>query len=387
MSRTMKYRGPQKCAKKSAKNGVALMIVLVALAFMSVISFELIASSTVDLNIARNARDRMQAYYLAQSAARLSILRLALFKELENMNRAGGAVSVPKDLVARVWSFPLPAFPPPFRKDVDWPGVMQTTIMSEGSRIPINLLDGKIERGSSPEMAQSVRDQLLQVFQQLLEDEDFEEQFGRDLDPEFLVNRLVDWIDTDESRIEGGDESADYDKQSPPVFPRNDRILSLSELHMINGWTDELVQRVRPHLSVLNNNLKINPNVITLERIRLIEPKLTPQELLTIQTRRMEQPFNELADLENFIRTNEDIRNGREFAFPEGTQSQTSETIFMIRAVGIVNDARRQIELGVRFNELEEPKQDPGQGPGGQPGQSKQKKLSSPLIVFVKEQL
>ena len=54
---------------KDPRSGVALILVMVSVAFMTIIIVEVIAASRVDLRIAINARNRLQAHYLAVSGA------------------------------------------------------------------------------------------------------------------------------------------------------------------------------------------------------------------------------------------------------------------------------------------------------------------------------
>lgn len=365
-----------------------MMVVLFSLMFMSIIAYEIIYSSSVDLRISANARNRIQAWYLAQSSARLALLRLHIYKTAKNID----ALAKQGNLLDKIWNFPLPTFPLPgqvYGTDHNLPGEMSAIIRSEGSLIPINLLDGNIHRNSSEEIADQVKKNFRQLVQSYFEDETFSEKY-RDLRAEDLLNSLVDWIDEDNKGSDGGEELRDYESLDPPYEPRNNRIPVISELHMLKGWTDDLYNRIAPELSVIKTRLELNPNYLSLERIKSFHPKLTKEDLQVIEERRREEPFTSLDQLEKFIQSSQDIRNGLGFEFPEGIKSTINENVFRIEASGIVGLARRVIRLGVRMDEIvkkdkKAPESDPNpEDPPKDPDkktEKKETKLGDPTVV------
>lgn len=361
-------------------SGVALLLVLVSLAFISVISVEIIFSSRVDFRIARNARDRLQAEYLAQSAANLSLLRISIYGELKNLLEGNKIpLQVPEQAQDQIWGLVLPQFPlegVSSKKTDHYPGYFLAEIKTEGSKIPINLLDGNIHRG------ENLKEQTLADLRQLIEAEFKKDEFVDiydDLKVDDLVNPLIDWIDADSAKVDGGDESSDYETGSESYQPRNDRIPTLSELVMVRNWNDDLVRRFGPSLSVLNNSNEVNANFLPLSRIQTFGPDLTEAELKIIDARRRETPFSGLSDLESFVKTNPDIKNGQSFAIPQGLKDQKSQTVFWIKASGVVGEARKTLNLGVRLPR--EKTQDP------RTGKINQGKLKAPQVVLVEEKL
>jgi general secretion pathway protein K len=351
---------------KSRQKGVALILVLVSLALLSVLSVELLVASRVDIRIGRNARDRMQAEALARSGARFGLLRLMLYREVKNKVSEQKNLPIAPTLVEGIWSAPLPPLPLPGMEKVIWPGSMITSISSEGSKIPINLLDGNESRGSNIETQQSVREQLKKLIEGMLQDEDFDKTY-RGLKPEELIDPIQDWVDSDSDRLQGGDENGPYDRGDRPYRARNDRMSSLTELHMLENWNDDLVRRIAPHLSVLNTRLEINPNYVSGERLKSFAPALSLDDLRRIEVRRMEQPFDSLDSLAEFIRTDPEIRGGRDFAFPSTFKGTLRETVFLVEGRGIVGDVRRTLRLGLRLTE-EKPKAASSGSPAPTPG-------------------
>jgi type II secretory pathway component PulK len=352
---------------KSSKNGVALMLVLVALIFLSLISFEFMYASRVDLKISANARNRLQAWYLAQSASRISLLRLYLYQKVIEMKQNGQPIPVEANVIDQIWYFPLPSFPFPgqvFGKDHRLPGEVSSVIKPEGSLIPINLLDGNKNRSSSKKIAEDILEQCRQLFTSEVENNEEFDKLYRGLRFEDLFDPLVDWIDANNDRKDGGgDESTEYERKDPPYRPRNDRIPVISELHMIQGWNDDLYKRFSPQFSVLKSDLTINPNHIPLIRLKSFHPPLSPEDLKAIDERRRDQPFKDLKDMATYIQTSSDVRNGQGFKFPDKLKSSTTESIFKIEAIGIVGQAKRKLELGIRLSELDDKNKKPGNNP------------------------
>jgi general secretion pathway protein K len=334
--------------KKNSRAGVALLLVMISLALMAVIIVEILAASRVDLRVALNARNRAQAYYMALSSARLQMLRMHMYKDARNLGSAGG-VTLPPQLIDLIWSQPVPPLPLPGGKS-KWPGEFSAKIESESSKIAINLLDGNKNRYSNDAKAKEVANQITRLIEGLLENEEFDALY-RGLEPKDLVHPLIDWVDTNEDQVEGGDEARDYERLDPPYRPRNDRMPSISELHLVRGWTDDLVNRLAGNFTVIGTDTKVNPNYVSLLRIQSWGPKLSQEDLGIIDLRRRLQPFQSLAEMESFIQTDAEIKNGRDFQLPDDLKMGTRETAFRIEATGQVGDARRSIRLFVLIPE------------------------------------
>ncbi|MEO5667540.1 MAG: hypothetical protein ABIR96_05745 [Bdellovibrionota bacterium] len=365
---------------RDPRSGVALILVMVSIAFMAIIIVEVIAASRVDLRIAINARNRLQAQYLAQSSAKFQLLRLAMYQNVKNMGDTSAA-GVTTAMIDNIWNAPMPPFPLDSAKTT-WPGQLMGSITSEGSKIPINLLDGAPYRGSNEAIAGEVKTQLEALIRGMLETEEFDEKY-RGLEPKDLIDPLIDWIDSNKDKIGGGDEDREYERLDPPYHTRNDRIPSLGELHLIQGWTDDLIRRIGPNLSVLNIDTKLNPNYVSLTRIKSWGPNLTDSELAYIDQKRRIVPMKSMSELETLIKSDPEIRGGDSFKIPDNLKDSKNltarERVFQIEASGIVGNVRRNLRLGVIFME-EKLKTEKGKAP-------KTGKLLEPQVVFVEEYL
>ena len=343
--------------------GMALLMVLISLALLSFFITQLLYTSNIDVTISKKNKNRLQSYYLAQSAARMGLLRVHMFRETENLLSSQSALAglVPKNIRSMIWSFPLPAFPFDGQKSAA-PGTFTSIIKGEGSKIPLNFLDEQIHRMplsiKSAAEAKSVSDSIKKQIQYLLDqraetDQNFRDKIERYY-PNALPNSIADWMDTDDRQIEGGDEDTVYQRKTPPYKPRNDRFGALSELSMIDLWDDDTLRPLKNEFSLINLKAKINCNTLSLDRFKAYSKNsLTDADLGLIQKRRLSQPFGSLADCESFIRTNPDITGGADFQFPEGLKDNEyeKESVFMIEGSGSVGDSHSIVRLYTRMDE------------------------------------
>lgn len=395
------------------QSGVALIVVMVALAFMTVMIMEIAVTTRVDANISANARNRLQAHYLARSGAKLQLLRLHMFQYVRNLKDQNGSVPLEASMIDRIWNTPMPEFPLSVALEqarladasqnndsrreetsdetsssqaagslpTPWPGSFTAMIQSEGSKIPINLLDADKHQHSSEEARDEVKRQLTKLIEGLLEDEEFDRLY-RGLEPDDLINPLIDWIDADQEKVEGGDENRDYEGIDPAYKPRNGRIPTITELHMVRGWTDDLYNRIAPDLSALNVNVEVNPNYLSPRRLKTWGPDLSDEEIALIIQKRSVTPFASLKALQDFVQNDPDIRGGDTFEIPKEILDKSSdrETVFRIESTGIVGQTRKNLRLGVFIlSEKETKKMEEGQQV------TKPGKLVEPQVVFVEE--
>ena len=364
--------------KKISRNGMALLMVLISLALLSFFITQLLYTSNIDVTISKKNKHRLQSYYLAQSAARMGLLRVHMYRETENLIAAQSALSalVPQNMRSMIWSFALPTFPLNGQKSSS-PGTLSSIIKGEGSKIPLNLIDEQLHRMplSIPKQAdaKSVSDSIKKQIQYLLDqraenDQPFREKLEKYY-PNALPNSIADWMDIDDRMIEGGDEDSIYQRKTPSYKPRNDRFGAISELSMIDLWDDDTLRPLKNEFSLINMKAKINCNTLSLDRLKAYSKNnLTSADLALIQRRRISQPFSSLDECEAFIRSNPDIRGGADFQFPEKNNFYEKESVFMIEGSGSVGDSHSIVRLYVRIEEEDPPKT--GSSSGGNPAAS-----------------
>ncbi len=83
---------------------------------------------------------------------------------------------------------------------------------------------------------------------------------------ESLHGALVDWIDENEATTANGFESSDYNVKNTPYYAADQKLTSMGELRFVEGFTAEIINKLKPHVTVLPvESAKININTTTPE--------------------------------------------------------------------------------------------------------------------------
>jgi len=284
---------------RTSERGAALLIVVVAVAVLTALAADLAYESRVSLRIAANARNELQATYLAKSGIALSRLVLSFQRELEDTMGAAsqlpGAPSMPRPLLWKIapvdseLALALFGGPPRSRPDSGIAaaalgaapaeaaapagpaaGAFQVAIEDEAQKVNANL-DG-LGVGMLPAQ--------VQAFWQLVCDPKWDPLFDREdatgmryARPDVLIN-LRDWVDDEvpptssalaasfapngcaiavaQNPFEAGfgDENAPYDRGEDRYRAKNARMDSLDELYLVAGIGDPFMAAFGDHLTV-----------------------------------------------------------------------------------------------------------------------------------------
>ena len=98
-----------------------------------------------------------------------------------------------------------------------------------------------------------------------------------DAPPEYLAQRLKDWLDEDGRQTGGGGmEEGDYMALEIPYLAANTLMTSVSELRLIGGFTPAVVAKLKPYVCVIpaSQMLKINVNTLTADTALLLSAML-----------------------------------------------------------------------------------------------------------------
>lgn len=129
-------------------------------------------------------------------------------------------------------------------------GSVSGTIEDLQGRFNLNNLLAE-KRPDQSEMT-SIDPKQLEALQRLLEQ--------LNLNPD-IAQAIADWIDPDqELRFPGGAEDGVYAGRDPPYLAANQPLVSLSELHLIQGIDEEAFQALLPYVSALPRGSRINLN-------------------------------------------------------------------------------------------------------------------------------
>ncbi len=103
-----------------------------------------------------------------------------------------------------------------------------------------------------------------------------------------LADALIDWIDPDSEPIAGGAESGYYLTLDPPYNAANKPLTSLGELRLVRGFTDEVVGRLAPLVTVLPAASRINVNTASAQVMAAFVPEMPT---LAVMRNRDQRPF------------------------------------------------------------------------------------------------
>jgi type II secretory pathway component PulK len=237
---------------------MALIVTLFVVALVTILVLEYHFDATVELDLATNYSEDIQAYYLAMAG--INFARAVLQQDEAASDGAGDvwfrvgyvpAGSVPPcvspqqllglgAMVGENGMLSTSGIPPASTSEREEEeeaaqydaGCVSLRIVDEASKLPINALQ--------PAMGTTDPDPTWQnVFVKFFED------FGM---AEDTIEALVDWLDTDdEPRGSGGAENSYYEGLKTPYKAHNGPMFSPGELRMVRGFTTpEIVARLFP---------------------------------------------------------------------------------------------------------------------------------------------
>jgi len=104
-------------------------------------------------------------------------------------------------------------------------------------------------------------------------------------DVDALVNALVDWRDGDDIVTENGAEAAEYASAGLAYGPRNAPLLSVDELGLVLGFDQDLLDWLRPYVSVASMSDGIDPRFADPELVMMLdtEGRFSEQDLQAMQ--------------------------------------------------------------------------------------------------------
>ena len=361
--------------------GAALLTVLVAIMVISIMLFEFQYASQVEQKLAHNELNQLQAYYLAKSGVRFGLLRVVLFARANKdpaINRLASQNPQVASFINAIWSMPLPAFPPNQSK-IDQltasdrqsaenllkqtkitDGKSTHVISDESSKINLNDLmvptamrDQRIDfRADTPQghfwYTGRLLINLIENF--IRESENAAEEYG-DLRPEELVYDIMDWVTPGDTRFQGSDKDAFYEKQLPPYKAKRNRFYTLNELRLVRGVNERLYNKLRPLVTVYADQGKININTTSREDFyRALLPSIRPDDVKKIlEERDRRGGWSSESEFAEFIKStfggadfDKLYPNKNEYPFAVTSQS------FMIEAMGQLDRNKSAIQKIIR---------------------------------------
>jgi general secretion pathway protein K len=236
-------------ARSGGRRGIALLMTLIAVFLMVLLVSDFMENTTVFVATGANARDEVQAVYLARSAINLSRLLLVMQPTINRQLRSFGMPSLPlwryADMMLAAFSEPgaasgLGMMLGASMGEAEGMGVefgsFTARIVDEDSKINLNL-------GAQPRMADLLARELAALVAPAVYNPLFEESdaSGNFTDRETNVQAIIDWadLDTEPYGFDSGTEDGFYELLTPSYHRRNAPFDSLEELRMIRGVDED----------------------------------------------------------------------------------------------------------------------------------------------------
>ncbi len=233
--------------RSKREGGAALLIVLLFVVLLSISVATFVGRAMLDASIIKNQDNAAAAATLARGGVRVGVYLLmeSLSKpkqgeqELNNENKRLLLLNE-----QAIWQ--------------EGEDSLHLSIVMPSNRLNLNVLvdaDG---------VAQDQSAEFLEAFIEKIVDEMPGRPEEKLYDPEDLALNLIDYIDEDEERGSGSSESENtfYQKQTPKELAANRPLLSVDELHVVDGFDPRLVEAMRPYITVFPYVSKdgVNPN-------------------------------------------------------------------------------------------------------------------------------
>lgn len=252
-----------------AKNdkGMALLLVLVVIALLSVLLSEFAFSTLVDLRLTETFRDTTRADYLARGG--ITVGRMMLQEDKNSFDAP--------DAADELWAQGVENFPVA-------EGAVSIRIADLDGRIDLNLL---VDSQGNPNVV--FRDRFVRLCELL----------GME-DPQGLSDALIDWLDPNSDAEPAGAEDAYYIGLQPGYPAANDRLGSLDELHRVRGYDRDVLARLMPFVSVHGSG-KLNVNSAPREVLLAWDDGMTEAATETIITGRQGKPYRSIEALKEVL--------------------------------------------------------------------------------------
>ena len=366
---------------RGSQGGIALLLVIASITFITVIVTEVNYAARVRLLMAANERNEVGAQYLAHSG--INIYRLVLVADKQLSGSLGEMIPFP---VQGLWQM-VPAIntgllrmffgsggsldsdeieefkdegvTDEIREEsraasrvddknfLDFDGDFAAEVTDADSRINIKKLgrgcigDGALSCTTLADLqADPVALQLYGLMSGTEEDQWF---YERNIDRWELISNLYDWTDLDTNRIfRGGYEDGLYNTGDSPYLSKNAPFDTKEEIRLVAGWDDEVYDKYKDQITIYGSG-KVNVNTASDEVIlgmarAWVIPTPNDQQMQTVLERKQEHTllfdFGSPKDFVTFLTENftGEVREGLE------AQITTESATFIVTSEGLVGD-------------------------------------------------
>ena len=302
--------------RRPRNRGMALLLVLVIVTLLTSLLMELAFSTLVDMRLTETFRDTTRAYYLARGGVNAG--RMLLQQDRNSF-----------DAPQETWSQGIVNYPV-------GDGTVTIAIEDLDGRLAIN----ELVSGSNPQAL--MVDRFYRLFAGL--------QIDHLADPAELTAALIDWLDPDDEPYQmiltdglnipvSGAEELFYRSSGKDYSCKNGPLETLDELLLVRGFSRELLDLLRPHLTV-NGSSQININTASGAVLGALDQTMDAQIVELIEDTRRDKPISNIDELEDQLPAEsysllKSLANQRRLG--------TTSTFYRINAIALVNDGMREL--------------------------------------------
>jgi type II secretory pathway component PulK len=416
----------------SNQRGIALMMIMTAILFLTVIYGDFTFESKISRMKATNIMDRTQAKLLAESGLQMAMTRLRLYKEAYNtiQGNPNYKQAVPPQLLNQLWEVPY-MFPIPlgqgvsrtFKDSVDkfmkeslMDGEIRVTVQNISNRLNLNMLrldmqklvmqqnnNNNNQNGTVYDDAQtranygnqqfSVDNALYMTMKRLVDqkrekDDGFDDKYGNINYQTLFANLRYYMSDIGTNQYDPMFGEAEQTFQRVPLHAKHGPMTSATELYTIPGWDDALIELIQNEFSVYPTT-QIDLNKITANFLKILFPSITENDIKEFFIYRDDPQnpkfFNSIGDLKKYWVDIERRFSSEEFDARikmlegKGISFGSNPNLFKVIAEGISNRSTytlvatvvlptQQSAQGTQPGQTP-PATQPNQPPGTQPNQ------------------
>ena len=241
----------------SSQRGLALITAVLVVAIVATVAAYLGLAQQVWLRQTQNLSDRAQAESLRQGALDWVAMLLARDAKQNQVDHLG-----------EPWAKQLPPLPAEG-------GMVAVSIRDAQGLFNLNnlLLLPDLNNPSGVD---------IDVFKRLLSAQGLDQA---------LAYALLDWIDANSDKQTGGAEDTDYLALPQPYRAANQLLTSVDELRLVQGFTPEVVEKLRPYVTALPERTSINVNTAVGPVLSAMFTSLPGATLQMLLKNRETQPF------------------------------------------------------------------------------------------------
>ena len=267
--------------------GAAIIMALFFFTIATFVIFQLSQETLTESILSGQEIKKLKSYYAAQAGLEMALLRIKSYQEAKvSIRQLGQSFSDQfKGKLDLIWQFPLP-WPLPMTDDSlstitkqEGEKVTKKSLISKlnffheiqdsGAKIDLNSLGSPIKTVSDATM-----DSLMRSFESLLlNNEEFQDVHSRETIKEVL-NHVADWVDPDQESRNGGNERQFYPNESQQGYPRNQSLMTMSELLLVADM-DDLIYDTLKSLGTVYGTFGINVNTAEKAALMSIDPQFT----------------------------------------------------------------------------------------------------------------